>query len=376
MTRQPGRAAITASTLMVGLAVMVMISAIASSQTAFLTDIFNRAFSSDILLMPQTIGAYGTNIGADGRLAERLRALPDVAVVGTLRPADTTSGKTSIIVLGIDPASYPQVAPLTFAEGTPDTAYPALSNGRTVIANQILATALGLKVGDSLPLQTAQGLQNYRVVAIGTDALNYKLSTIFISQANVAADFNRTDDVMLMLKLKPGANLNAARDAVTAVAADYPQFSVRVTAEYRENILAQLTTAIQGVFIVVGLIILVPAMLGLLNTLTINVLERTREIGMLRAVGSSRKQIRRMVTAEALLLGLFGAAIGVLAGVAMSYGFVYALAGSTGWALPYAFPILGIASALVLAILLALFASILPARNAARLEIIRALQYE
>jgi putative ABC transport system permease protein len=106
------------------------------------------------------------------------------------------------------------------------------------------------------------------------------------------------------------------------------------------------------------------------------VLERTREIGMLRAVGSSRSQIRRMVTAEALLLGLFGAAIGILAGVAMSYGFVYALAGSTGWALPYAFPVLGIASALVLAMLLALFASILPARNAARLEIIRALQYE
>jgi putative ABC transport system permease protein len=140
--------------------------------------------------------------------------------------------------------------------------------------------------------------------------------------------------------------------------------------------LSQLTSAIQAVFVVVAMIILVPAGLGLLNTLTINVLERTREIGMLRAVGSSRTQIRRIVTAEALLLGLFGASIGVLAGVAMSYGFLFAIAGATGWTLHYAFPVLGIISAVVLAVLLALFASILPARNAARLNIIRALQYE
>jgi putative ABC transport system permease protein len=94
-----------------------------------------------------------------------------------------------------------------------------------------------------------------------------------------------------------------------------------------------------------------------------------------RAVGGSRRQVRRMVTAEALLLGSFGAAMGVLAGVAMSYGFIKAF-GIIGWQMPYTFPVLGVIGALVIGVLLALFASILPARSAAKLDIIRALQYE
>jgi putative ABC transport system permease protein len=115
--------------------------------------------------------------------------------------------------------------------------------------------------------------------------------------------------------------------------------------------------------------------LGLTGTMSINVMERTREIGVVRAVGGSRVQVRRIVTAEALLLGLFGAATGVLAGVAMSYGFINAF-GAIGWKMPYEFPAVAIVATIIVGILLALFSSILPARNAARLDIIRALHYE
>ena len=95
----------------------------------------------------------------------------------------------------------------------------------------------------------------------------------------------------------------------------------------------------------------------------------------MRAVGGSRSQVRRMVTAEALLLGIFGVSMGVLAGVAMSYGFIMAFA-TIGWQMPYTFPVGGVIAAIVIGVLLALFASILPARSAAKLDIIRALQYE
>ena len=112
-----------------------------------------------------------------------------------------------------------------------------------------------------------------------------------------------------------------------------------------------------------------------MNTLTINIVERTRESGVVRAIGASRPQVRRMVIAESLLLGLFGASMGVLAGVTMSYGFTTAFS-AIGWIVPYIFPVLGIIAAVTIAILLALFSSVLPARNAAKLDIIRALQYE
>ena len=128
-------------------------------------------------------------------------------------------------------------------------------------------------------------------------------------------------------------------------------------------------------FYILAALIIIPAAMGLLNTLTINILERTREIGVVRAVGGSQKQVRRMVTAEALLLGIFGSAMGVLTGVAISYGFIGAF-GAIGWTMPFAFPLMGIIAAVVVGVLLALFASILPARSASKLDIIRALQYE
>ena len=149
---------------------------------------------------------------------------------------------------------------------------------------------------------------------------------------------------------------------------------VRSASEFRDQ-MVDTTKAATVLFYGVALLILIPAALGLLNTLTINVLERTREIGVIRAVGSSRSQVRRIVTAESLLLGVFGAAMGVLAGVAMSYGIISA-SSAVGWKMPYEFPLAGIIAAIIVAVLLALFAAVLPARNAAKLDIIRALQYE
>jgi putative ABC transport system permease protein len=190
----------------------------------------------------------------------------------------------------------------------------------------------------------------------------------------MAADFHKTEDILLMLNLEPNAESSAAMTDIENILSDYPQFTARLTGEYRAE-LVDISTSAMGLFYAVALLILIPAALGLLNTLTINVLERTREIGVVRAVGGSKTQVRRMVTGEALLLGVFGAAMGVLAGVAMSYGFIAAF-GTVGWEMPYSFPLMGILAAIVVGVLLGLFAAILPARRAARLDIIRALQYE
>ncbi len=373
LTRQPGRAAITASTLMIGLAVLILMAAVITSLGSYITGLFNHNFASDLILLPQSL-MNGSDIGANENFANQLRAVPQVDVVGSIRYASSTINGQSVQVIGIDPANYPKVSPLDFTQGTPDEAYPALVSGRAAIFNPIGAGALKVKAGDDITLQTAEGPRTYHVVAVASDALSFKLNTIFISQANIAADFHKNEDLMLMLTLKPGADKAAAKQAIEAVAADYPQFTVRVTGEYRQGLIDE-SLSVMNVLYFIALLILIPASLGLLNTLTINVLERTREIGVVRAVGGSRAQVRRIVTAEAILLGLFGAAIGTLAGVAMSYGFVTAFA-SFGWALPYSFPLGGVLAAVALAVLLALFASIIPARSAAKLDIIRALQYE
>ncbi len=374
LLRQPGRAAITASTLMIGLAVFILIAAAVNSFDQFIVNLTNSTFTSDVLVLPQTMGLYGSVVGADEQLTSRLRALPQVKAVGGLRYATGSTNNQTIQVLGIDPDVYPQVSSFDFVQGKPEEVFPALSAGRAAILNSLAATTLKAGTGSDLTVQTVEGPQTYHVVGIANDPLSMKLVTLIISQANLQADFHKAEDVMLMINLKPGADRKAALDAINRVLQDYPQFSARLTGEYRAMIVNLSTNGLNALY-ALGILILIPATLGLLNTLTINVMERTREIGVVRAVGGSRAQVRRMVIAEALLLGLFGAATGILAGVAASYGFITAFS-SIGWKMPYQFPLLGVVAALILAVLLALGSSVLPAQNAARLNIIRALQYE
>jgi putative ABC transport system permease protein len=374
LTRQPGRAAITASTLMIGLAVFIAIGAIVNSFDTFIVNLVTRNFASDIIIIPPSIGVYGSIIGADESLSQRIAALPSVQTVAGLRYASGSANGQPIQVLGINPETYPILSPFEFSDGTPEEAYAALASGRNAIINPNVAASLKVKVSDSLSLQTAEGVQSYHIVGIANEVLSMKIATVVISQDNLKSDFHRAEDVMLMVNLKPDTDKTSALGAIQTILKDYPQLSAKLTGEYRDFILTATVTGLKF-FNFLAVLIVIPAALGLLNTLTINVLERTREIGMIRAVGGSRKQIRRMIMAEALLLGLFGTAIGIVAGIVLSYGFTAAIS-SAGFPLTYSFPILAMLVALITSIIMALLASLLPARNAAKMDIIRAIQYE
>jgi putative ABC transport system permease protein len=374
MVRQPGRASITASTLMIGLAVLILIAALVSGFDAMVDNMLKTSFPSDVLLMPNAIGVYNNLIGADASLKENLLVLPAVETVSDSYYASSTHDGIRLYVWGIDPIAYPQVTDLEFKQGKSEEAYPALASGRNLIINSAASLQLGLEVGDDFELQTAEGPQTYRVVGIANDILNMKIPTLMISQDNMATDFHKTESILFMINLKPGVDKQAALSQIRAVAQDYPQFTVDLTNTYNDD-MKTLVTGMMRVFYILAALILIPAALGLLNTLTINILERTREIGVVRAIGASRRQVQRMIVAEALMLGSFGAALGVLAGVAMSYGFTAAFS-TIDWEVPFVFPVMGIIAAVIIALLLALFSSVLPARNAAKLDIIRTLQYE
>ncbi len=374
VARQPGRAAITASTLMIGVATIVMMAALVSAMMGMAGDLTRETFASDVLVVPQSVAVYNNVLGADENLAGQLKALPEVETVATLRAASSSKDGSPLAVLGIDPAVYAEVSSMQFVEGSADEAYAALADGRNAIVTALAQSTLGLDPGSDFAIETAEGPQTYRVVAVAHDVLTFKTSSAIISQANLAADFHKTEDVMLMLNLAPGADKSAALANVQDTLASYPQFTAHLSSQYGDDLI-ETSMGATRLFYFIAALILIPAGLGLLNTLTINVLERTREIGMVRAVGGSRAQVRRMVTGEALLLGIFGAAMGVLSGVAISYGVIAAFS-MIGWQMPYAFPVAGIIAALIIGVLLALSAGILPARSAAKLDIIRALQYE
>lgn len=374
VVRQPGRAAITGSTLMIGVATIVMMAALVSAFMDLVEDLTARTFASDVLVLPQGIAVYDNVLGADESLAGQVKALPEVETVATLRAATTSTDGSPLSLLGIDPATFRRVETLDFVEGNAEDAFAALSTERGAIVTPLAQTTLGFDLGSDFVIETAEGPQTYHVVGVAHDLLTFKTSTAVISQANLAADFHKSEDVMLMINFKPGVDKTTALASVQNVLTGYPQFTAHLSSEYADDMI-QTSKGTTALFYFIAALILIPAGLGLLNTLTINVLERTREIGMVRAVGGSRGQVRRMVTGEALLLGIFGAAMGVLGGVAISYGFIAAFS-LIGWTMPYTFPAVGIVAAVIIGVLLALSAGVLPARSAAKLDIIRALQYE
>jgi putative ABC transport system permease protein len=292
--------------------------------------------------------------------------------ISTFRYAGSRVNGSSVSLLGIDPETFPRVSGLYFIQGD-ESAYRALAGERALIVNTSFLTSTHTRVGDTVGLLTPGGPVPYRIAAVATDLLNVKVITAFISQANMAADFGKNEDVFLQMNLAQGADRKAADARIRAIAAEYPQFQVIAGTEYYQSILAQFNAAFSAMYVLFGLLAF-PSFIAMLNTLAIGVIERTREIGMIRAVGATRGQIGSMVTAEALLLAAIGTLFGIFAGCYLGYSSISAM--KTIFPFGYSFPVAGIVAAAVLGLLFGVLAAIIPARQAARLDIIRALQYE
>jgi putative ABC transport system permease protein len=372
LTRQPSRVAVTASASMLGLAVIVAAGGLVSSMTGMIFDMLHDSLGSDYLFIPPSVGLWGDNVGANPTLADDLRQVEGVDMVNTLRFANSSTDGQAVSLLGIDPVVYPKVSGLYFSEGD-ESAYAELASGRAMIVNSSFMLGTGAKVGDTFELLTFDGRVPYRVVGVAADLLNAKITTVYISQANLQTDFGGTEDVFLQIDLKNGADREAAGKQIKALGASYPQFKVLSGADYYASMEAMGTAAFSGIYILFA-VLAFPSLIAMVNTLTIGVLERTREIGMIRAVGGTRKQIRRIVVVEALLLAAIGAVFGIAGGLYLGYVFVSGI--KIIFPMGYFFPLSGILAALVIGLLFGGLAAIIPARQAARLEIVQALRYE
>ncbi len=373
LTRQPSRVVITASATMIGLAIVVALGGMTSSLSGMINSTIRKNLGSDYLLIPPSVSVWNGDIGAGSELAGRLRAINGVGDMSTLRFAASAINGQAVSIMGIDPVAYPKVSGLDFQEGD-NSAYDKLAEGRAMIVNGAFLLAFpGTKVGDTVELATANDQQPYTIVAIASDLLNAKVTTGFISQANLAADFNRTDDVLIQFNLKPGVKVANMDAQIKAVAADYPQFTVIAGKGYIDQMLQMLKVVFVGMYFLLAFLAL-PSLIAMINTLAISVIERTREIGMLRAVGANRKQIRRMIIAEALLLAAVGTAFGVVIGVYLGYVIVDAL--QVMFPVAYVFPWGGILGGVVIGLVFGALAAVIPARQAARLQVVEALRYE
>jgi putative ABC transport system permease protein len=374
LSRQPTRAAVTSATTMIALAMLVMAAGLITSLAITFTDMLENSLASDYLLVPPSVTVWGVNTGASPALAEALRAVDGVDVVSSLRFAGTQINAVAVGLLGIEPRAYTQTSGLAFSEGDPEAAFRELEAGRGLIINGVLKASAGVSMGDEVTLLTPTGTVTYQVVGVASDYLNAKTTTGYLSQANIAADFGRAEDVFFQINLKPGADRAAVEAAFKDALQPYPQFKLVSGQDYVDQNRGIFDAAFAGIYALV-IFLAVPSLIAMINTLAIGVIERTREIGMLRAVGAARSQVRTVILAEALILAAIGTSLGLLSGLYLGYMATSAFE-ALGFPVSYAFPAQAIVVAIAVGLLFGALAAILPARQAARLEIVQALRYE
>lgn len=380
--RQPGRAAVVTNGLMSGFAVFTASAALVVSLNHFFVWMYTANYLSDVILMPlggETLVSNDGAISVEPHVATQLADLQEVAAVSRLRATDLMVKGERINILGIDPEYAGDLRPFLIYEGDQESALKAMSAGRAIFINDRLSMQLDLKIGDSLTLDTPhRGTQEYSVVALGDDIdIRPDQPGLMMANSMLEIDFGVNQDLVLYLDLVDDASVETVMEDIKAVVRAYPQL-VPVDLSTFQDAAIQRAQDGAGFFYLMAIVVLVPALLGLLNTLTINVLERKREIGILRAIGGDRSQVRRTILVEVLYLGITGAVIGILVGMALGISFVQlwdmALTARAG--LTISVPVVAIITGLVAGLVLTLSVSMIPARYAARLNIVDALRYE
>jgi putative ABC transport system permease protein len=290
-----------------------------------------------------------------------------VAVVSPIRYGHWLDRGMTSALTAVDPATLPRVADVEMVAGSLD----ALGHGGVVVSEQV-ATERSLGLGHELPMTFPRdGDQRLRVVGVLDDDSARALSTSYlIGLGDYAEHFSENVDASVFLALADGVDPEVARGALERAVADFPNAAVRDQGEAVAGRAAAIDQVLGLVTVLLGFAVLI-ALLGITNTLALSIVERTREIGLLRAVGMTRAQLRRMVRAEAALVAGVAVVVGVVVGVALSAATLFALGGETEVLLRV--PVLRLAVVVAGAVLAGLAAGLLPARRAARLDVLAAI---
>ncbi len=374
----PGRTAATAATLLVALSVVVVNATVAASFIGSVSDEIDRRFARDVTVQPLAYNDFAPTQGAvSSRLREQIEALPQTGAVAARRALfvpELPGGGQQGLIVGYDPADWARVDDPAFEGASQAQALRGLADGGVAPA-EAYARAVGLRVGDRLRLEGPSGTRTAPVVAIAR-TLDGGGQVLQMSTATLAAVYGVTRDAQLAVRARSAADREDLATRITALLArDHPGFEALSTAELKavaEDQIAQqfgFFNAIVGIAVLVGL-------LGIVNTLSMSVLERTREIGVLRALGASRWRVRRTMADESLLLSLAGALAGLAAGALVALVWVVGMRETTFPGLSLHVPVGTVVTIAVLGVAIGVLAAIIPSRRAARLDPLSALRYE
>lgn len=360
--RNPRRTAATASALMIGLGLVAMVSILSASLKASIDVALERSLRADFTLMTQSFTAFSPEATA------RVRALPEIDVVSAFRQGGMRWEGSTEFVTAVEPSTVEAVASLDVTAGTLD----ALNEPDSVLI-YVERAEDGLAVGDTITVEFATVGETELTVAGIYEENGVVGSGFLLSLETYERYYTEQLDAWSMVRLADGVTPAQGQAALETALADFPNVQVQDQASFREQQAAFIDQLLNLVTALLSMAILI-ALFGIANTLGLSIFERTRELGLLRAVGMSRAQVRRMVRWEAVIIAVLGALLGLVIGVFFGWALQQALAseGVTELAIPAG----QLTAYVVFAAIAGVFTAIGPARRAARLNVLEAISYE
>ncbi len=361
--RNPARTASTASALMIGLTLVTLVAVLAAGLRTGFKDSVNKAFVANYAIT-------ATNNFSPISLASEQAAtgVPGVTAVVGVRAGSGRAFGSNVNITGVPPNAS-QAIRIDWTHGGPQT--PAQLGSDGAFVSKSYATNHHLHIGSGLSLETPTG-KFLRLKLIGITSPPKGASPygdISISQARFDSVYQNPQNLFTFVNIRGGDTpANAGR--LNAALAGFPDAKLQNKAQFINNQLQGLTTLLNLLYVLLSLSILV-SLFGIVNTLVLTVFERTRELGMLRAVGMSRRQVRRMIRHESVITALLGAAFGIPLGILLA-----ALIGAAIDFGTFTVPIGTLIVFVIAAIIAGLVAAIWPARRAGRLNVLEALSYE
>jgi putative ABC transport system permease protein len=361
--RNPKRTARTAAALMVSVALVSAISVFASSVKASIRSVIGEQFVGDLVVSTNTFG-FG---GLPTSLATEIGQVDGVRAAAGIQIGLARIGGSDAAVTVVDPAIAGKLFDLRMQEGTVE----ALTDQGLLVSRE-KADDTGLRVGDRVTLTFLDG-RPHDVTVTGIYERDEMAGPYTIAKSLYATSGGDQYDFSVYVGLDPDASPAKVEAAIAALVQAYPTAELETRSGYIASQAAQIDQFVNLVYGLLALAVVI-AVFGIANALSLSVYERTHEIGLLRAVGALRRQIRSLVRWEAVITALIGAAQGVVVGVALGWAVVRALR-SEGFT-TFQVPVVSIVVVLALAVLCGVIAASRPARRAAKLDVLSAIATE